>query len=409
MTPNPHGRDDLERALGRQLHDQVDHRHDAPLRLGDIQGRAGRIRRNRRLAVTAGVAAALAVVVPTAILAGGRLSGSQEPDPVRPPGEERAAVHTTLTLDGLTRGGDPAIEYFTIDGVVLPDEGLVEQPVSWQALVPSEADGGWLAYGPGRDEVRYLSEDFADLGGSSVGDALAASADRSYVAWTAYGSGRQTLRLHATTESGTDDSWDFPARPPVTPVGVLGDDRVLFETTDQRTGEVTVRIAEPDGSVSAFADVADAVAVSADGLVSVMTHSNADGSACFGIVDTAADPTTVVWETCDHSLGTFSPDGRYVLAGPAYRSGAGDLSLAVLDARTHREVATFDQPRKGQVTIGQTAWESDDTVLAFVSDGPSQALLRFGVDGTLERATDVVEGTEFTDVAFYLGNDRGPH
>jgi hypothetical protein len=31
------------------------------------------------------------------------------------------------------------------------------------------------------------------------------------------------------------------------------------------------------------------------------------------------------------------------------------------------------------------------------------------VDGTLERATDVVEGTQFTDVAFYLGDDRGRH
>jgi hypothetical protein len=81
----------------------------------------------------------------------------------------------------------------------------------------------------------------------------------------------------------------------------------------------------------------------------------------------------------------------------------------VLDAHTHRVVATFDQPRKGRVTIGQTAWESGDTALAYVSDGPAQALLRFGVDGTLERATDVVKGSEFTDVAFYLGDDRGPH
>ena len=85
MTPTPTAHD-LERELGRQLHDQVDHRHDAPLGLGDVQGRAGRIRRNRRLAVAAG---------------GGRRAGgrradrdprrrparpSQEPDPVRPPG-----------------------------------------------------------------------------------------------------------------------------------------------------------------------------------------------------------------------------------------------------------------------------------------------------------------------------------
>jgi hypothetical protein len=236
-----------------------------------------------------------------------------------------------------------------------------------------------------------------------------ASADRSYVAWTASKPGAQTLVLHATTESGTDRSWDFAASPPVEPGGVLGDDRVVFQTTNQRTGKVTVGIAEADGSTSGFADVVDAMAVSGDGLVSVMTRSNPDNSGCFGIVDTAADPTAVAWETCENSLGVFSPDGRYVLAGPAYLDGAGDRTLAVLDARTHREVATFDQPRKGQVTIGQTAWESDDTAVAYVSDGPSEALLRLGVDGTMERATDVVQGNGFTDVAFYLGDDRVRH
>ena len=123
MTPNPHG-NDLERELGRQLHEQVDHRHDAPLDLGDVRGRAGRIRRNRRVAVGAGVAAALAIIVPTAVLAGGGLNRSQEPDPVRRPAEERVAVHTKLTLDGVPRGDAPGIEYFTaVDGVALPDDG----------------------------------------------------------------------------------------------------------------------------------------------------------------------------------------------------------------------------------------------------------------------------------------------
>lgn len=408
MTPNPHG-NDLERELGRQLHEQVDHRHDAPLDLGDVRGRAGRIRRNRRVAVGAGVAAALAVIVPTAVLAGGGLNRSQEPDLLRPPAEERVAVHTKLTLDGVPRGADPGIEYFINDGVVLPDEGLVEQETSWQALIPSERDGGWIAFGPARGEVRYLSDEFEDVGGSGTGDSLVSSADRSYAAWTVSEPGSQTLVLHATTESGTDRSWDFAATPPVEPVGVLGDDRVVFETTNQRNGKVTVGIAEPDGSTSGFADVVDAMAVSADGLVSVMTRSNPDNSGCFGIVDTAADPTAVAWETCANSLSVFSPDGRYVLAGPAYLDGAGDRTLAVLDARTHREVATFDQPRKGQVIIGQKGWESDDTVLAYVSDGLSEALLRFGVDGTLERATDVVQGNGFTDVAFYLGEDRVRH
>lgn len=409
MTPNFQGRDDLERELGRQLHGQVDHRQDAPFRLADIQGRAGRIRRNRRLAVGAGVAAALAVIVPTAYLAGGGLSRSQEPDPVRPPGEERAAVHTTLTMDGVPRGGAPGIEYFTEDGVVLPDEGLVEQDVSWQALVPSERDGGWLAFGPARGEVRYLSEEFEEQGGSSAGDSFVTSADRSYAAWTASEPGAQTLVLHATTDSGTDRSWDFAATPAVEPVGVVGEDRVVFTRTDQRTGRVSVGIAEPDGSTSELAGVVDAVAASADGLVSVMTRSKPDGSGCFGVVDVAAEPEAVVWETCDNSLGVFSPDGRYVLAGPAYLDGLGDRSLAILDARTGREVATFDQPRNGQLTLVHGAWESDDTVVALAIEGSRNALLRLGVDGTLELATDVVHQNGYEDVAFYLSEDRRRH
>ncbi len=408
MTPNPHGHD-LERELGRQLHEQVDHRHDAPFDLGDVRGRAGRIRRNRRVAVAAGVAAALAIIVPTAVLAGGGLNRSLEPDPVRPPAEERVAVHTKLTLDGVPRGDAPGIEYFTEDGVVLPEEGLVEQDVSWQALIPSERDGGWIALGPARGEVRYLNEQFEDQGGSGTGDALVSNADRSYVAWTTSERGAQTLVLHATTDSGTDRTWDFEASPTVEPVGVLGDDRVVFQTTNQRTGTVTVGIAEPDGSTSGFADVVDAVAVSADGLVSVITRINPDDSACFGIVDAAADPRAVVWETCGNSLGVFSPDGRYVAAGPAYLDGFGDGSLAILDARTGSELATFDQGRKGRLTLVHGAWESDDTFVALAVEGSSNALLRFGVDGTQELATDVVKQNSFEDVAFYLGDDRLRH
>jgi len=36
-------------------------------------------------------------------------------------------------------------------------------------------------------------------------------------------------------------------------------------------------------------------------------------------------------------------------------------------------------------------------------------LLRFGVDGTLELATDVVKQSGFEDFALYLGDDRVRH
>lgn len=404
MTPHP--RDELERELGRQLHGRVDGRHDTPFGLRDVRDRAAQIRRHRRMAVGAAIAAVLAIILPAALLADHGLLRSQEPEPAHRTHVPARVVHTALTLDGLARRDPPGIEYFTEDGIVLPGQGPVALPTSLQALVASPADGGWLALGPARDEVRYLNDAFEDTGGSRSGDTLVTSPDQSYAAWTTYTSRGQTLRLHSTTGRGTDASWDFDSSPPVTPVGVLGDDRVLFETAGGKVG-----IAEPDGSTSAFAEVAEAVAVSADGLVSVITRSTGEGSGCFGIVDTATDPTTVAWETCHRSLGHFSPDGRYLLAAPAHLdAGAGHRSLTVLDARTHRVVATFNQPRNGRLTIGQRAWESDSSALAFVSEGSRrQALLRFGVDGTLERATAVVDGSPLRDVAFYLGDDRTGH
>ena len=61
--------DELERMLGRQLHDQVDGMNDQPLGLGDVKGRAGRIQRNRRLAAGVAVAAAVAIITPVAMFA----------------------------------------------------------------------------------------------------------------------------------------------------------------------------------------------------------------------------------------------------------------------------------------------------------------------------------------------------
>jgi hypothetical protein len=113
-----------------------------------------------------------------------------------------------------------------------------------------------------------------------------------------------------------------------------------------------------------------------------------------------------VWETCDHALGAFSPDGRYVLASDAYQSGAGPASVRVLDAATGAEVARFDPERGQQVLLQRVVWESDDAFLAVASQGSDVTLVRFGVDGSLEEVTDRVKGDAYGDLPFYFGGDR---
>ena len=114
--------DELERLLGEELNDRAGDIGGARLHFGDVRGRATSIRRRRRVAAGAGVAAVLAVAVPLRDH-GGRLGSTDQAGAAARPAPPKVA-QTTLTLDGLERGDPPRIEYFTADGVVLPGDGL---------------------------------------------------------------------------------------------------------------------------------------------------------------------------------------------------------------------------------------------------------------------------------------------
>ncbi len=224
------------------------------------------------------------------------------------------------------------------------------------------------------------------------------------VAWTFPESGAQTLRLHSTTDPDAGMAWSFPDFPVVDPVDFVGDGSLVYQSADER-GRATIGIANPDGSTTEFeGDFVQAIAASpVTHLVAVQTKTNRDASGCFGVV--AADNTAeTVWDTCDYSIGAFSPDGSYVLASSPYQSGLGLASVAVLDAWTGRLIARFDQPRNSQIAVNNAAWESPDTFVAVAMEGLDTTILRFGVDGTLEDTIEHVESV--SDQAFYLGDDR---
>lgn len=397
--------DELERMLGRQLQEQVAGMDDHPLGFGDVKGRAGRIRRNRRIAAGVGVAAAVAIITPVAMLASpGLVADGDKVDPAIP--APREMISRTLTLEGLERGDAPAIEYFTEDGVVLPGEGLQPLDRSYQAMVPSEADGGWVAVGPGRSEVLYLSTDFDPQGGSSSNDGFASNPDRSLVAWTAPEPGAQTMLIHSTTDPEVGSAWNFPESPVIDPVDFTGPDSLVFQSTTPE-GKHEIGLADADGSTTDLPGYVKAISASpVTGDIAVQTKSNRDASGCFGVVDPAASLTEPVWETCDYSLGAFSPDGRYVLASTPYLSGLGITSLAVLDAETGATVTRFTQASNTQIALVGVAWETADTVVAVAMEGQRFHLIRLGLDGTLEETVDPVQGNQFTDFAFYLGHDR---
>ncbi|MBJ7357350.1 hypothetical protein [Nocardioides sp.] len=398
--------DELEQLLGRQLHDQVDHLGGHPLSLGDVTGRAGRIRRNRRIAAGLGSAAAVAIIVPVAVFAGRGVDDADRPiEPAPSPDAPTEVARTTLTLTGLERGDAPGVEYFTPDGVVLPEDGLRRLDPSYQALVPSPADGGWIAVDPPRDSLSYLSEDFQPQGGSSKTAGLATTPDRAWVSWTATEAGAQTLLLHSTTDPEAGMAWDFPELPEVSPVGFVAEDRVVFEATD-RKGSVEAGIAEPDGSVTPLPGLVGVMSADpVEGRIALQTTVNDDASGCSGVLDPAVSTTEPIWETCDHSLGAFSPDGRYVMASSPYGDGLGLTRLEILDAGTGELVAEFTQRRSSQIALVMPVWESADAIVAVGVEGETQTLVRLGVDGTLEEVVEPMQG-EFGDLYFYFGEDR---
>jgi hypothetical protein len=403
--------DELERLLGQQLHQQVDGMTDAPIGLGDVKGRAGRIRRNRRIAGGVAVAAVLAVAVPTALLVA---PDSQDAGEIPPANRQDGPTTTTLTLDGLDAGAAPTIEYFDEQGVVLPVQGVVPLDESYQALIEHPAWDGWLAVEPGRDEVRDLTADFERTSGHNFNVALVTTPDRSWVSYVWSESGQQTLVSQDLVDDTTVKPWYFPEAPSVYPVGYLDEEgtTILYASTDEQ-GAVTTGVALPGGGEGNTRELETSFvkAISTDpttGRAAVMTKANDDGSGCFGVVDgLATGDGTPLWETCDYSLGTFSPDGQYVLASDPYQSGGGKQSLTVLDAGTGEPVASFaqEQPRdRTPVELTQVAWEDGDSAIAVAMNEGDATLLRLGVDGSVEQVVD--PAPVVGDVPLYLGMDR---
>src|SRR5688572_16209565 len=96
--------DELEQMLGRDLHQQVDGMSTVPFGFTEVKGRAHRIRRNRRIAAGVGLAAAVAVIVPVGLNAGGSPQSKDDIQPAPSPSVPAQALRTTLTLNGLPRG-----------------------------------------------------------------------------------------------------------------------------------------------------------------------------------------------------------------------------------------------------------------------------------------------------------------
>jgi hypothetical protein len=412
--------DELRDQLGRELHQRVDGLNDAPLSLADVQGRAGSIRRNRRLATAAGVFAAVAVIVPVAILAGQGLGDNDtlppatqtsHPTPTKatdttgptpeptPTSDATPGDLPTYSLAGeFPAGPPPALPYLDGKHLIRHDQDPVTLPQKYDtfAVVGSRFIGTY------QDDNGGRLVDIVEADGSV---SRTENAEGGVVV-----SDMGTTAAYGTPEGTIETVWaDGQVQlanglgAPVSAAAVVGDGscneadggcRVFFNGSN--FGDPP-RAADSHGIVDTFMEGALRVNdVSPTGLVAVQT-SVTDGGSCSGVYD--EQHQRFVFETCDNTLQTFSPDGGRLLAGPDYLDGIGDGSLTVLDTATGDPLAQFE------ITggfIADAAWEDDDHALVVVHTDVGWRILRVGVDGSIAMVAGPVQTADELDRPYFL-------
>lgn len=384
--------DDLERMLGRELHGRVDGMHDAPLGFHDVRGRAGRIRRTRRIAAGTGLAAAVAILVPAALVAG---TGPDRAD--RAPGPATEAPTPTpsgrVTAIGATapRGEGPAVSW--MEGTVLhqPDGSTTDLGAAYVEVTPY--DGGWAAVDLAEGTTSFLDAD-GEVSETFQGHSLAVSVDGESMASVLTATyGDQDIGLYPVTGVGPGGylSSVVSAGGTADLAGFTGTQEIAYTLTSAKghSGAWITDWAQEPRRLPGLINVQAASQVS--GVVSGLTSvDELEPGSCSAVV--AVDSGRTRWETCDHTLEAFSPDGRHVIGTEDYHDGIGGDTVAILDATDGTVLVEYTTREVG--FTGSAVWETSSTALVTTHQDGEWYVLRLSLDGTVERALGPVSAGE---------------
>ena len=407
---------DEQDQLTQELHNRSHDIDRDAIGLESVKHSARKIQRRRRIVSGAVAAAVLAVAVPTALAVTNGINRSGDPvdGPNPSPTETQSAAPrpdgpVRLTTEGIPRGEDPQVNYLRsplggAGGELVTPSGWRYLPVSLQGIT-SYGDG-WigLGYDSFGAEMFFLDADLQITDRLPSGPSFAVSSDGNRVTYVKIEADKSQTLVNAPATGADPLAWSFPEVPPIAPVGFVDTDTVLFQTgeKDPVIGLATLgnKITQLDGFIKVTG------ANMANGLVAGQTRSNPDASGCYGVMDPASSTSEMLWETCDYSLSTFSPNGQFVLASDPYLDGFGTRSVSILDAQTGDLVVTYQQRGNSQMALTQTVWESGDTVLAIAAEGTSFTILRMSAAGDLDAATDPLENDPNADIPYWFASPR---
>jgi hypothetical protein len=379
----------LEDRVHDALHRTADPLHRSPFTVTDVRTRARRIQRRRTAAAAAAVAAVLAIAVPVGASMVDPTQRSEVPPATQPPAP---AVTGTVLIDPRSAEvvDTAPVPLLDVDGPsLITAEGTIELPKVYDTITPYR--DGWVgvAANEGAYTLERLDADLEATDDPVPTGGLVVSPDGTRLAWSEYDGERWRVKM-AEVAGGVEWTYlEFPPGPQdheVAPVGFVSDVEVAA-TQNHGVGILSTFIADGDTPVALPGPIEARSASPVTGVVAGVISSDIEGS-CSAVVDGRAPTGDVTWETCDYALSAFSPDGTHVVGTVASGDAYGSPTLAILDATTGEPVVDFEVAGARSQVVGidsRMAWEDGDTLVVRVMVGDDYAMMRLGLDGTVQR------------------------
>jgi hypothetical protein len=383
----------LEDEVHDALHRQVDPLQRAPFTITDVRTRARRIQRRRAMAAGAAVAAVIAVAVPFGLAAVGDPRSSEIPPATQTPTPTPTTAPTdTVRIDPrsaeVVDGTSVPLVDVDAPSVITPD-GTTPLPGPFSTITPYL--DGWVGVSTyeGVGTIEFLTADGEVQDGGSPSGGLVVSPDGQQIAWSEY-TGTQWQVVVADPDGGVE--WAYTKFPPgpqdarVVPMGFVAEGQVVVRLYDNV--QPTRTYVAGGGESVELTGLLQADAVSqATGMVAGRTQYRPEGT-CYGVLDGVARTGSLAWETCDHRLGPFSPDGSYVVGTDPNSDSEGSPTVAILDAATGESLVDFAVTGGKRQFVGiwsQMAWEDEEHLVVRVYIGEDYFMVRLGTDGSVQR------------------------
>lgn len=361
--------------------------------LSSDTGLSGKARRRRTMIIVGTILAIIGIVW--------WISRSRYNDSVAASSSQSSSktVQGTIDVSKLGAGAAPAIGYADHGSIHLADGSVVKAPGKGTLTGFTELTSGTMVYLT--QQHHTSSVEVVDKGGKHFGpyptaSVLAVNAGHTIAAWLA--------------PDGTPTAWQSGLKKPIALPKPIPD-------SNQRMAAVTGTSCSHGATCHVFASSLKGTTPSGWVVSSTGGLSHADpqkrlvtirdatdsgqlvgytvvqtNGTCSGLVDEGASGKPQVFQTCNHSLDSFSPNGSYVSGGPDVNSGPGQRGIVIYDAGGS-ELVRQDFAHSDAGFLQNKQWEDNSHVLFQLFQNDTWSVVRLSVDGTMQTAVKPVSGT----------------